>query len=288
MFFCDESGYSSTKSCTYLFRPPSSLRKWNLKTFSRNGDEIGLDEFNDEGRIFWGVGSSVGALVALIFFGYGTVTAEMVPYLWGSGITAVSAPGLYQFVDRLTQKKRVRHVRSKVKHREFSITLAANSYERMTSSSRAMTALLATSYGKQLEKEIYAVRITKRKDLPGYLTYIDSNPDNKLFPKLKPVLDEYLAKTVSIDVSLETGKIKDGDKVESANAALKKAAELVAVRMQQIADDHQAELDEAAALLKARNEMEQSCAETELQGYIAELEAHTELVAPLKLPFDDK
>lgn len=288
MYFCDESGYSSTRTGTYLFRQPSSIRKWNLKTLSRNSEEIGLDDFNDEGRIFWGVGSGVGAVVALIFFGYGTFTAELVPYFWGSGITAASAPGLYQFVDRLTQKKRVRRIRKKVNHREFSIALTSGSYEKMTSSSRAMTALLATTYGKSLEQEIRSMRITQRKDLASRMSQLESNPDNKLFPKLKPVLDEYLAKTVNIDISLETGKIKDSDKVESAKTALKKAAELVATKMQQIADEHQAELDEVAALVAAQAEMEQSCAETELQGYIAELEAQNELALPFKLSLEDK
>lgn len=224
---------------------------------SKNGDEVVLEMSTCIGII---VGLQV--VVAVCF-------AEFIAASILFAATALLMSPLGLRIKRAVQYRRLSLDRSRMIVIEEG--RATNSF--------AYEAIMSTEFGqKVLRPELMRHSITRSWKRKKYLRYIDTNPDNQLFPKLKREFDGFLARTTEHDVALaKFGKIASDGEIKRLKAEVDQFVADNVKRMQAIMNEHNAliETDRQMALEEKRR-----IADMELQQ-ITPLTTYKELLQPL-------
>ena len=145
--------------------------------------------------------------------------------------------------------------------------------------SYAYHAIMKTGFGqKVLRPALMHSWVTDSWKLKKYLRYVATNPDNELFPKLKPEFDAFLTITAGHDEAIaKFNEVASEGEIKRLKAEVDQFAVETVARMQIITDEHNTPIETRRQMVI---DEKRRIADTELQQ-IPSLSVYQELPQPL-------
>jgi hypothetical protein len=191
-------GDSNEHKYDYVFRI-DDLKMRQLKTLSyAEPKRHALNDWSGCVGCFGGIPLVYG----VVWMFYGAISHDIEPFFAGLGCsvggTSIVIPTIVRFMRGRKYKKLAR----KSALDRSQIVSFHKEDDRWVSDSYSLTALLQTEFGNILATELTRRFVANGKNISEYLRYSDINPEDELFPKLKPILNAYLIATADRDMKL--------------------------------------------------------------------------------------